>query len=109
MCQDMAGKKTEKMDGRLEAEEEKVEFVREELGSLREGISKVPTIEQGMAEILTRLSEMSPNRGEWERSPTGVMGRLKSTTIGATPGHSNAEKNEEEGDSSRDFGGKANN
>ena len=62
--------------------EEKVESVREELGSMREGISKIPTIEQGMAEILTRLSEMSSNRGEWERP--------KTIAIGATPGHSNA-------------------
>ena len=69
----------------------------------------MPTIKQGMAEILTKLNEISPNRGEWERSPTGVMGRPKLTTIDDTPGHSNAAKNEEEGDSSRDFGGKCDN
>ena len=89
MGHDMAGKKTEKMDGRLEAAKEKVESMWEELGSMREGISKITTIEQGKVEILTRLSEMSPNRGEWE--PTGVMGRPKSTAISVTPGHSNAE------------------
>ena len=109
MGQDMAGKKTKKMDGRVEVVEEKVESVWEALGSMREGISKIPTIEQGKAEILTRLNEMSPNRGELERSLTGVIGRPKSTAIGATPGHSNAERNEEEGDSSRDFGGKVDN
>ena len=37
------------------------------------------------------------------------MGRLKSTAIGATPRHSNVEKNEEGGDSSKDFGGKSDN
>ena len=38
----MTGKKREKLDGKLETREERIESVQGELGSLREGISKYP-------------------------------------------------------------------
>ena len=60
----MARKKAEKLDVRMDTMKEKMESVREELGSLCEGISKIPTLEQGMTEMLTKLDAMSPNRGD---------------------------------------------
>ena len=57
----MTGKKREKLDGRLETREERIESVQGELGSLREGISKIPALEQGIAKILARLNAMTSN------------------------------------------------
>ena len=44
--------------------EEEMESMRGELGSLREGISEIPSLEQGMAEILSKLNAMSPYIGD---------------------------------------------
>ena len=71
----MAGKKTEKLDGRLETLEEWIESMQGELGNLRKGISKIPALEQGIAEILARLNAMALSLRDLGRSPTGVVGR----------------------------------
>ena len=102
----MAGKKNKKLDVGLETVEEKMESVHGELRSLREGISKIPSLEQGMAEILSKLNAMSPNLRDLVQTPTRGMGRQKSVDMGSAPGQSNPEKNEGEGDSSREFGGR---
>ena len=104
----MAGKKTEKLGGRLEAVEERIESVQGELGSLREGISKILMLEQGITKILARLNAMTPSLGNLSRSATGVVGKKKSTVTGSALGQPNAEKEEDEGTLSKEYepGGK---
>ena len=99
----MAGKKTEKLDGRLEMVEERIESVQGELGSLREGISKILALEQGIAEILARLKAMTLNLGDLSRSSMGVLGKQKSTVTCSTLGQSNTEKDEDEGTLSKEY------
>ena len=102
----MAGKKTEKLDGRLETLEERIESMQGELGNLRKGISKILASEQEIVEILARLNAMAPSLRDLGQSPTGVVGRHKSIVTCSTLGQSNAEKEEDEGISSKEYEGK---
>ena len=82
-----------------------MESMREELGSLREGISKIATLEQGMAKTLNKLNVISPNQGGSVQMMTKGIGRQKLIVIGSTLGQSNQEKNKGEDDSSSEFEG----
>ena len=59
-----------------------------------------------MAEILSKLNVMSPNLGDLVQTPTRGMGRQKSVYMSFTHRQSHPEKNEGEGDSSREFRGR---
>ena len=73
------------------------------MGSLREGISKISMLEQGITKILARLTVMTPSLGDLSRSATGVVGKQKSTVTGFALGQPNAKKEEDEGTSSKEY------